>query len=229
MISHIDNSCSRLKKSIKKRKTRRGCSSHHSPREKAQVCLKGDNIISLCVLGSPNVGKTSIVRRIMGYGFTEQYSPTVYESYVKHTAIEGDDVIIDLQDMSGSLNFPAMQKRAVDNAKIIIVVFGLDDFGSCQHAVNISVEFEGNGCGIPVIIIGNKSDIFKGKLENKTKIEEFMTNSVKRRYMEMSAKHDHNPESLIKLIYEEYQISRGPYRITMANGGIFKNMFKKSS
>lgn len=186
------------------------------PKEKAELCVGGRNMISVCVLGQERSGKTSIVRRITGHRFPELYIPTLYDSYVKHTTLRGEDVVIDVKDMSGSIHMPGMERHAVNNANVVLIVFSLANFDSCQYAVKKCLDFEATGLDVPVIIIGNKSDLYKGSESNKKKIEVFIADTVNRDYIEMSAKYDRNTDLLLKHIYEEYEISRGPYRITRA-------------
>lgn len=196
--------------------------------------VKAKTIIRVCVLGSSKVGKTSIVRRLVGKSYHEQYVPTVYETYMKHASIDEKEILLDIQDMAGAMYFPVMEKYSIENTDVILLVFSLDDFRSCDHAVKLSMELEEIHGGKPVLIIGNKSDLYEGGSdENRAKIEEFINKCVQRKYIEMSAKFDRFAHNLLKEIFEAHEIAQGPYRVTRASTskgkGLFNRLLERSS
>ena len=68
------------------------------------------NCCRLVILGSPKVGKSSIVNRFLNDKFEAQYKPTIEEFYRKVYRIKGETYRLDILDTSGFQPFPAMRR-----------------------------------------------------------------------------------------------------------------------
>lgn len=167
---------------------------------------------SVCILGEENAGKTTIANRLKGRAFKEERDASVFDLHQLSTRIENQELNLHVHDLSGSHAFPAMEEHVVKNADILLVVFAMNDFNSCWNAVNICLEFEKRKFEKPIIVVGNKSDLFLGEPTDRETISEFVHGSLNRTYIEFSSRND-NIDKLFRCIYEEQEVAKGPYRV----------------
>lgn len=59
--------------------------------------------IRLVVLGGAGVGKSAIIRRLLGQGFSERYRPTVEDLYTRECALGTLTLKVDLLDTAGKI------------------------------------------------------------------------------------------------------------------------------
>lgn len=57
--------------------------------------------IRLVVLGGAGVGKSAIIRRLLGQGFSERYRPTVEDLYSRECVLGTLTLKVDLLDTAG--------------------------------------------------------------------------------------------------------------------------------
>ena len=83
--------------------------------------------LSVLVLGHSGVGKTSLIKAIIGEDFVggdvSEYKPTVHDVFEKEAIINQLYVKFEFVDMAGSQNFPAMQKLYIERANIFLLVY----------------------------------------------------------------------------------------------------------
>lgn len=60
--------------------------------------------IRLVVLGGAAVGKSAIIRRLLGQGFSERYRPTVEDLYSRECVLGNLTLKVDLLDTTGKYN-----------------------------------------------------------------------------------------------------------------------------
>lgn len=61
--------------------------------------------IRLVVLGGAGVGKSAIIRRLLGQGFSERYRPTVEDLYTRECVLGTLTLKVDLLDTAGKYPF----------------------------------------------------------------------------------------------------------------------------
>ena len=121
------------------------------------------NTITVAVLGDSGVGKSSIIRHIVGEAFIHEHVPTVEEFYVKQMTYRNKTCEIHIIDTSGTYEFPAMRRIAIQKSDAAILVYSLDKPGSFTKLERLMDEIE-SCCAdrnrrIPVIIVSNKTDL----------------------------------------------------------------------
>lgn len=63
------------------------------------------NKYNFVLLGSGGVGKSAITIRFVQNSFTEVYDPTIEDFYRKEININGSNVVFEILDTAGTVNF----------------------------------------------------------------------------------------------------------------------------
>ena len=118
---------------------------------------------TVAVFGDAGVGKSSIIRQLVGEDYIHEHVPTVEEFYVKQITHKNKACELHIIDTSGTYEFPAMRRIAIQKADAAILVYSLDKPESFTKLERYMEEIE-SCCAdrnrkIPVIIVSNKSDI----------------------------------------------------------------------
>lgn len=118
---------------------------------------------TIAVFGDSGVGKSSIVRGLVDGGYTQEHIPTVEDFLVTQMAHRGKDYELHIIDTSGTYEFPAMRKVAIQKADAVVLVYSLDRPESFAKLERYMEEIKrygrDNNQGIPVIIVSNKADL----------------------------------------------------------------------
>ena len=119
---------------------------------------------TIAVFGDSGVGKSSIVRRLLvSDDYNTEHEPTVEEFYVKQMTHRNKAYELHIIDTSGTYEFPAMRRIAMEKADAIVLVYSLDKPYSFTKLERYMEEItrccEDRNRKIPVIIMSNKSDL----------------------------------------------------------------------
>ncbi|KAG9337868.1 hypothetical protein JZ751_027520, partial [Albula glossodonta] len=129
---------------------------------------KPQNCRRIVVLGAPRSGKTSILRRFLREGFTDQYEPTSEDFHRKLYHIRGENYQIDILDASAERGFPAKRRLSILTGDIFLLVFSVADRGSFEEVRALHKEIlvaktkllkHKASARIPIVICANKSDL----------------------------------------------------------------------
>ncbi|KAL7633007.1 UNVERIFIED_CONTAM: hypothetical protein RMT77_016717 [Armadillidium vulgare] len=132
-------------------------SSNGSPLSKRSLGLPDSKLV---VLGSPSVGKSAIVVRIMTGRFIWEYDPTLEAVYRYNTTVDDDQAIIEILDTAGMVE-GKINEGQVKWGDGFLIVYSLIDRNSFLAVPNIhsaiaSVKHTPN---FPCVILANKSDL----------------------------------------------------------------------
>ena len=123
---------------------------------------------TVAVFGDSGVGKSSIVRNLIGEGYKQEHIPTVEDFYVKQMTHRNKAYEIHIIDTSGTYEFPAMRRVAIQKADAAVLVYSLDKLDSFKKLERYMEEIEScyndrnnNNRMIPIIIVSNKVDLPK--------------------------------------------------------------------
>lgn len=148
--------------------------------------------IKLILLGDISVGKSSIIGRYIDNSFSDDYQCTLQvEMKTKIIDIDLDTrVKINIWDTVGQEKFRNLTKQYYRNCQGAIIAFDLtrkDSFDGVQKWIDDLEDYNAN---IPILIVGNKSDLIKEREVNNDDIEMFVKNKYK--YYDVSAKNGSN-------------------------------------
>jgi len=148
--------------------------------------------IKLILLGDISVGKSSIIGRYIDNSFSDDYQCTLQvEMKTKIIDIDLDTKVkMNIWDTVGQEKFRNLTKQYYRNCQGAIIVFDLtrkDSFDGVQKWIDDLEDYDAN---IPILIVGNKSDLIKEREVNNDDIEMLVKNKYK--YYDVSAKNGSN-------------------------------------
>ena len=169
-----------------------------------------NNLLSkIVVIGDANVGKTNIIRRIMGEDFREMEATIGVEfMYLNIKDIDKDDpsksLSIQIWDTSGAERYKAITTshiRGADGAYIVYDISNESSFRNLKYWYNCIKDAADND--IIIYLIGNKSDLIyeEGRAVKKMDAIDFVKKYNLQGYSECSAKNNENIQETFKLFY----------------------------
>ena len=145
--------------------------------------------IKMILLGESAVGKTSIIKRFYEDKFDESESTTYTMSYIdKIVEIDKKKYKLNIWDTIGQENYRSISKLFLNDAKIVLLVYGIDNknsFTALEYWYNLyKEELEGQAI---LAIAGNKIDKYAEQEVSREEAQKF-ANDKKAFFAEVSAK-----------------------------------------
>ncbi len=156
-----------------------------------------NNLLSkIVVIGDTNVGKTNIIRRIIGEDFKEMEATIGVEfMYVNIKDIDKEDpnktMSIQIWDTSGAERYKAITTTHIRGADGAYIVYDISDESSFNHLLYwYNYIKDAADEDIIIYLIGNKSDLIyeEGRSVKKKDAMEFANKYKLHGYAECSAK-----------------------------------------
>lgn len=127
---------------------------------------------SIVMLGAGGVGKTALVVRFVTGRFLNEYDPTLEMVYEKAVPIGDNTVSLDILDTAGNA-----EASYIRNGEGFIVVYSINDHCSFEVARQMiklikEVRKPEGECQVPVILVGNKKDLRRGRSVSKEEARE---------------------------------------------------------
>jgi small GTP-binding protein len=164
------------------------------------------------IIGNHEVGKTSLVRRFVENKFSHDYRATIGLNILSHS-IEffGNNIVYSLWDVGAQQYFKRFRQTYYLGTQAAFIVFDLtnrNSFDSVKEWVKELEDFIG-GREIPIIIIGNKTDLIDKRVieyEDGVQLVNEISNkpNIKISYIETSALTGENVEDAFTLIAYHY-------------------------
>ena len=169
-----------------------------------------NNLLSkIVVIGDTNVGKTNIIRRIIGEDFKEMEATIGVEfMYVNIKDIDKEDpnktMSIQIWDTSGAERYKAITTTHIRGADGAYIVYDISDESSFNHLLYwYNYIKDAADEDIIIYLIGNKSDLIyeEGRSVKKKDAMEFANKYKLHGYAECSAKNNENIQETFKKFY----------------------------
>ncbi len=152
----------------------------------------------IIVIGPAGVGKSSLIRRFVEDKFSLQYKFTIGVDFITKT-VEYDQekkVRLLIWDIGGQDRFKSLRRNFYDGTNGALLVFDLSRVQTFSKMKEwLSDMKQSIGKDIPVVIIGNKSDLISeiGEVINRNESLQYAKNE-NCLYIETSAKEGDNVE-----------------------------------
>uniref|UniRef100_V9IJA1 GTP-binding protein Di-Ras2 n=1 Tax=Apis cerana TaxID=7461 RepID=V9IJA1_APICE len=161
--------------------------------------------IRLVILGGAGVGKSAIIRRLLGQGFSERYRPTVEDLYTRECVLGTLTLKVDLLDTAGDLQFPAMRRLSIATAHAFLLVYAttsLPSFECIKRCFEEVREQRPDFQEVPIVVAGNKLDLATTRREVPIEdVSEWLyceLPKLRAKIMECSAKDDYNVKDIFR-------------------------------
>nr|XP_015921961.1 ras-related protein Rap-1b-like [Parasteatoda tepidariorum]XP_015921962.1 ras-related protein Rap-1b-like [Parasteatoda tepidariorum]XP_015921963.1 ras-related protein Rap-1b-like [Parasteatoda tepidariorum] len=155
----------------------------------------------LVLMGAAHVGKTAIVHQFLYEHFPTEYIPTIEELYRGEYDVGNTGLVLDILDTSGTYEFPAMRKLAVDTGDAFILVYAINDAESFEEVRRLKeLLLEHKPSEAPIVVVGNKCDLEKQRVVQKEVADTIVAIDWENRFVESSAKDNINIVRIFKEI-----------------------------
>ncbi|KAJ8266033.1 hypothetical protein GJAV_G00125150 [Gymnothorax javanicus] len=168
------------------------------PESPALDCVSNKNV-KIVVLGARGVGKTALIVRFLTRRFIGDYEENTGALYSRGIELEGEQVFLQVQDtpcvsLQGDAEVLQCQEqinRSIYWADGYALVFSVMDAGSFRTVTPLyrHVRHIHPRGGIPVIVVGNKSDLPRGRAVASAE-GEGLAAELGAAYFEVSARED---------------------------------------
>uniref|UniRef100_A0A8D0CM45 Muscle RAS onco homolog n=1 Tax=Scleropages formosus TaxID=113540 RepID=A0A8D0CM45_SCLFO len=129
----------------------------------ATSAVPSDNLptYKLVVVGDGGVGKSALTIQFFQKIFVPDYDPTIEDSYLKHTEIDGQWAILDVLDTAGQEEFSAMREQYMRTGDGFLIVFSVTDKASFEHVDRFHqlILRVKDRESFPMILVANKVDL----------------------------------------------------------------------
>ncbi|KAK3509873.1 hypothetical protein QTP70_018491 [Hemibagrus guttatus] len=175
----------------------------------ATSAVPGDNLptYKLVVVGDGGVGKSALTIQFFQKIFVPDYDPTIEDSYLKHTEIDGQWAILDVLDTAGQEEFSAMREQYMRTGDGFLIVFSVTDKASFEHIDRFHqlILRVKDRESFPMVLVANKVDLVHlRKITSDQGKEMAMKHSIT--YIETSAKDP--PMNVDKTFHELVRVIR---------------------
>ncbi|KAJ5069155.1 ras-like protein [Anaeramoeba ignava] len=149
----------------------------------------GDDLYKLVVIGGGSIGKSCLVVRYLQGKFIQDYDPTIEENYRKMVLVDDKPSMLEILDTAGQEEYRTVRDKYLKQGEGFLLCFSITDRASFSEARKLfeNLKVAKRTDKIPIVTVGNKSDLEDERLINQEEGEELASkyNSV---YIETSAK-----------------------------------------
>ena len=121
---------------------------------------QSDFFVKVVFMGDLKVGKTSLVKKLIGNKFEEDYNPTNGYEFKKYLIkVNGTIIKFQIWDMSGDENYRPNVIRLYRNAQMGILVYSICSRESFNNLENWIIQMKSHSPTSKIFLLGNKSDL----------------------------------------------------------------------
>ncbi|XP_012327577.2 GTPase HRas-like [Aotus nancymaae] len=142
----------------------------------------------LVVVGTGDVGKSTLTIQIIQNHFMDEYDPTIEDSYRKQVVIGGETCLLDILDTGGQEEYSAMRDQYMRTGEDFLCVFAINNSESFVD-INLyreQIEQVKDSDDVPMVLVGNKCDLPTRTVDTKQAHELAKSNGIP--FIETSAK-----------------------------------------
>jgi len=122
--------------------------------------------IKVTVVGSNNVGKTSLLISYTTNTFPTEYVPTVFDNYCAKAVVEGSAIDLILFDTAGNEEYDSMRPLNYPGTDVFLLCFSVLSPDSAEQVIKKWVDEIRSQCTtIPILLVGTKIDLRENSKE----------------------------------------------------------------
>ncbi|BFY97371.1 hypothetical protein BsWGS_00411 [Bradybaena similaris] len=155
----------------------------------------------LVVVGDGGVGKSALTIQFFQKLFVQDYDPTIEDSYIQYTEIDGQWCILDVLDTAGQEEFSAMREQYMRKGDGFLLVYSVTDKQSFENISNFHTQIlrVKDRDSYPMVMSANKVDLIHQRVVTEEQGLTLAAN-LKIPYIETSAK---DPPLNVDLAFHE--------------------------
>jgi len=158
-------------------------------------------VYKACVIGEGAVGKSSLTVQFFQKMFSENYDPTIEDSYIQHLEVDGQWLVLDVLDTAGQEEYSAMREQYMRTGQGFMLVYSVTDVKSFEFVRKLyqQVLRVKDVQQYPVLLVANKIDLINARCVTKEQGQE-LADQLQIPYIETSAK---NPPINVENAFHE--------------------------
>ncbi|KAI7834828.1 ras family-domain-containing protein [Kickxella alabastrina] len=141
------------------------------------------------MLGSGGVGKSMITTRYINGNFTEEYDPTIEDSYRKRCEVDDNACFLEILDTAGQEEYIALRDYHIRGGDCFVIVYSITNKSTLEEAEHIAEKIyqTKQTDEVPIVLVGNKCD---HESERQVSMEDGkrLAKKIKSGFYEVSAK-----------------------------------------
>jgi len=175
--------------------------------------------LTVVLMGSQRVGKSTLVNQFLWEAFIKEYRPTVEEFNWIEYAAEAGELLVQIIDSSGSRDFISMRDLYYKTGNAFMVVYALDDPQSYPEAIEIMQNIRTrNPKNAPILLVANKADVLPDQNGNNMAnspdpLEYARKNHIP--YLNVSSKHLKEVQHAFWLLMDQLRVSCSPLEMQL--------------
>ncbi|KAF2229440.1 ras-domain-containing protein [Viridothelium virens] len=161
----------------------------------------------IAVLGDSGVGKTALscINK-----FSDDYEPTIKDSYRKNIQSSHYDFLLDVLDTPGAEEHLQIREECIKESECFILIYSITSESSFAKIRNLHEEVRRLKTDTlsPVVLVGTKSDQ-SAERKISTRCGESLAQELNCRFMEISAKYedvDFVFVSALLILHQQYEL-----------------------
>jgi small GTP-binding protein len=147
--------------------------------------------MKILLIGDEEVGKTQIFNQFVNNKFDAKYTPTIGLE-ISHKNKE-----LSIYDIAGQERFQSISTSYHQDTTAYILVYDVTNHTSFDNIKKHIEEVKSHNDNIPIILVGNKTDLIKDRTVNKEFAQKFAKQNGMT-FFETSAKENCNIKELFK-------------------------------
>ncbi|XP_026314022.1 ras-related protein M-Ras-like isoform X2 [Hyposmocoma kahamanoa] len=123
--------------------------------------FQNSDSVKLVVVGDGGVGKSAITIQFFQKLFVTDYDPTIEDSYIQHTEVDGQWCILDVLDTAGQEEFSAMREQYMRKGDGFLLVYSVTDMQSYENVRHFHTQIlrVKDRDSYPMLLAANKVDL----------------------------------------------------------------------
>jgi Ras family protein len=166
----------------------------------------------VAIVGSRSVGKSSLAMQFVEGQFIDSYYPTIEDTFNKIIHYKGQDFATEIIDTAGQDEYSILNSKhfiGIHGYMLVYSVASLQSFEMVQIVHEKILHHLGTE-SIPVVIVGNKSDLRPEQRQVKFEDGQKLVEKLSCAWTEASARYNENVEKAFELLIAEIEKVQNP-------------------
>ncbi|XP_026485007.1 ras-like GTP-binding protein RhoL [Vanessa tameamea] len=116
--------------------------------------------LKITVVGDGMVGKTCLLYVYTRNEFPKEYVPTVFDNYVGHITVDGQEVEMALWDTAGQEDYERLRPLSYNNTHCFLVCYSVGTRSSYENVIHKWYpELKHFSSLVPIVLVATKTDL----------------------------------------------------------------------